>query len=109
MTLMLKFPRCWDGVNLDSSDHRSHMAYVGSWADDCPAGYDVRLSEIRVFVRYTTLGGPDASVDPSPGSMRLASGGIYSVHGDFIEAWDPIKQQAIIARCLWNDLVTCTS
>ena len=21
------FPSCWDGVNLDSADHKSHMAY----------------------------------------------------------------------------------
>ncbi len=23
----LSFPTCWNGVNLDSADHRSHMAY----------------------------------------------------------------------------------
>ena len=22
-----QFPQCWDGVNLDSPDHKSHMAY----------------------------------------------------------------------------------
>ncbi|MEV4118547.1 DUF1996 domain-containing protein [Micromonospora sp. NPDC049645] len=23
----LDFPQCWDGVNLDSANHQSHMAY----------------------------------------------------------------------------------
>jgi hypothetical protein len=23
----IAFPQCWDGVNLDSPDHKSHMAY----------------------------------------------------------------------------------
>jgi hypothetical protein len=24
----VRFPTCWDGVNLDTPDHMSHMAYV---------------------------------------------------------------------------------
>jgi hypothetical protein len=24
----VRFPTCWDGVNLDSPDHMSHVAYV---------------------------------------------------------------------------------
>lgn len=27
LRLQIIFPACWDGVNLDSPDHKSHMAY----------------------------------------------------------------------------------
>jgi len=37
----LRFPTCWDGVNLDSPDHMAHMSYpeTGTFesAGPCPA------------------------------------------------------------------------
>ena len=27
LEMSMKMPNCWDGVNLDSADHRSHVAY----------------------------------------------------------------------------------
>ena len=27
LEMSMRMPNCWDGVNLDSSDHRSHVAY----------------------------------------------------------------------------------
>ena len=42
-------PQCWDGVNLDSPDHKSHMAYpVGG----CPSTHPVPFPEITVNVAY---------------------------------------------------------
>jgi hypothetical protein len=37
---VVTFPTCWDGVNLDSPDHRSHMAYStgADWTDVGPSG-----------------------------------------------------------------------
>ena len=35
----IHFPDCWDGHNLDSADHRSHMAYASTTPADsgrCP-------------------------------------------------------------------------
>lgn len=40
----LMFPSCWDGVNLDSEDHKSHVAYPNLVIDGtCPDDYPVRL------------------------------------------------------------------
>lgn len=40
----LMFPSCWDGVNLDSDDHKSHVAYPNLVIDGtCPDDYPVRL------------------------------------------------------------------
>jgi hypothetical protein len=87
----LVFPSCWDGVHLDSPDHKSHMAYA---APDgrCPADHPVSLPEVTFEVDFPGIaGGPD---------YYLASGGIYSFHGDFIADWDNQVQNALVASCL---------
>ena len=37
MAIGVNFPSCWNGVDLDSADHMSHMAYPTH--NVCPAGY----------------------------------------------------------------------
>ena len=42
------FPSCWDGVNLDSDDHKSHMSYpLGTNADsgDCPDTHPIKVNK----------------------------------------------------------------
>ena len=87
----LVFPSCWDGVHLDSADHKSHMAYAaGNGA--CPADHPVSLPEVTFEVDFPGIaGGPD---------YYLASGGIYSFHGDFIADWNNQVQNALVASCL---------
>ncbi|MFI1991827.1 DUF1996 domain-containing protein [Actinoplanes sp. NPDC020271] len=92
----LDFPHCWDGKNLDSADHRSHMAYPVNNA--CPASHPVVVPKLRQVMRYPVNG------DPS--RLRLASGGGYTMHGDFFNAW-PVDEMArrvddcirIIVKC----------
>jgi Domain of unknown function (DUF1996) len=87
----LIFPSCWDGVHLDSADHKSHMAYAAK-DGTCPADHPVSLPEVTFELDYPDIaGGPDYS---------LASGGIYSLHGDFIADWDNQVQNALVASCL---------
>lgn len=42
------FPSCWDGVNVDSPDHKSHMSYpIGNYDNGrCPSSHPVRLISI---------------------------------------------------------------
>ncbi|MFB9359476.1 DUF1996 domain-containing protein, partial [Actinoplanes nipponensis] len=79
----LDFPHCWDGVNLDSPDHKSHMAYpVGN---ACPASHPVVVPKLRQVMRYPVNG--------STAGFRLASGPGYTMHGDFFNAW-PVDEMA---------------
>ena len=91
MVVSLAFPSCWDGVHLDSADHKSHMAYAAS-NGACPASHPVSLPELNIEVEYVNLGGGP--------EYFLASGGIYSFHGDFFNAWDNRVQNALVATCL---------
>jgi hypothetical protein len=87
----LVFPSCWDGTHLDSPNHKSHMAYP---AKDytCPADHPVSLPQMRFEIDYPGIGGG--------AGYHLASGGIYSFHGDFIANWDNQVQNALVASCL---------
>jgi hypothetical protein len=87
----LTFPNCWDGRNLDSTDHKSHMAYPDK-RGTCPSGHPVVLPRMTYHVTYPGI----------PGGPRffLASGGIYSYHGDFMNAWNDKAQAALVATCL---------
>jgi hypothetical protein len=60
--LTVSFPSCWDGVNLDAPDHRSHMAYpVGETGSPtgmgCPASHPVQLPVLTEKVRYRVASG----------------------------------------------------
>jgi hypothetical protein len=88
----IHFPGCWDGRNLDSADHKSHMAYpVGG---DCPATHPVRLPSINLRVRWKMVQGIPSS------RLALSSGGQYSLHADFWNAWSPPAMQWLVANCL---------
>lgn len=82
----LFFPQCWDGVNLDSPDHKSHMSYpVGG---KCPSTHPVPVPEISFHIPYVVR---EAN---APLHWRFSSDnystslpGGYSGHGDWFNGW----------------------
>jgi hypothetical protein len=91
LVINIRFPQCWDGVHLDSGDHRSHMAV--SSKGQCPADHPVVLPLLLLKVKYDIHNG-------ARGGLSLASGSIYSVHGDFFNVWDPPTLASLISRCI---------
>lgn len=90
LSMWLTFPDCWDGRNLDSDDHVSHVAYSAAGA--CPADHPVAIPQLQVVVEYP------AGVDVT--TMQLASGGWLTGHGDFLNAWDPAALEREVRVCL---------
>ncbi|MGP4113482.1 DUF1996 domain-containing protein [Streptomyces sp. 4N509B] len=86
----LDFPQCWDGVNLDSPDHKSHMAYPV--AGRCPSTHPVAVPKLRQVLRYPVNG------DPS--RFALASGPGYTMHGDFFNAWPVDEMERRVRDCI---------
>lgn len=90
----MMFPSCWNGKDVDSKDHASHVAYPSLVMDGtCPEGFETRL----VSLFYETIWDTYAfkGVD---GYFALANGDPtgYGYHGDFMQAWDDgVLQQAI--------------
>ena len=55
------FPTCWDGKNLDSPDHSSHMAYApGTTATsalagpNCPSSHPIRVPQVMYEIMLDT-------------------------------------------------------
>lgn len=69
----LRFPTCWDGKNLDSPDHMSHMSYpeTGTFESGgpCPASHPVRTSQVMFEVIWDTKPFNDPSIWPEDGSQ----------------------------------------
>ena len=78
LTYQLVFPDCWDGKNLDSPDHKSHVA--STYDGKCSGAYPVAIPNVSFVIDYPTSG--------SAAGFRLASGMASSIHGDFFNAWD---------------------
>jgi Domain of unknown function (DUF1996) len=84
-------PNCWDGVNLDSPDHRSHMAYpVGS---RCPATHPVNIPRVESYFRFRITPGPLGEVFPSSGPW-------WTIHQDVFFSWVPSEIQRFTAGCI---------
>lgn len=98
------FPSCWDGVNVDSSDHKSHVAYPsGSDSGYCPSSHPYRLVSLFYEVIWWTI--PYASqIAAGTGEFVYSNGDPtgYGSHADFINGWDFDVLQAAVNTCL-ND------
>ena len=85
------FPNCWDGKNLDSPDHMSHMAYP--LQNRCPTSHPVNLPRVEPSFRYRIGVG-------HVGTITFSSGPYYTAHTDFINAWDPSALQSLVTKCI---------
>jgi hypothetical protein len=89
LRLIVNFPNCWNGTQLDSGDHKSHLAY--STDGVCPATHPVEVPAIQLQVFYGISGGAAA---------ELSSGGDFSGHADFVNAWDQPTLERLVDRYL---------
>lgn len=108
IVMNISFPSCWDGVRLDSSNHKDHMAYTVSMTFNnpdgttstvkgCPPTHPVAIPGIlgEFFYPRSALGGRLSS-DHDPAAPAGTTG-----HADIIEAWD-YGSIAQVTNCL-ND------
>jgi Domain of unknown function (DUF1996) len=99
----VQFPDCWDGANLDSSNHRSHMAYArdatsNAPAATCPSTHPVQLPQMTIDISYATAIRP----------LRLSSGDHNTLHSDFFNGCEPTRLQFLVDYCL-NGFRRCDS
>ena len=88
LELHVDFPDCWDGRHLDVPDHHSHMAYSRDYV--CPRSHPVKVPLIRMTIRYPISAGD---------GVALASGGVFSGHADFLNAWDQRALERLVDAC----------
>nr|CAB91299.1 conserved hypothetical protein [Neurospora crassa] len=90
------FPTCWDGKNLDSPDHKSHVAYGGgsgaNGGGSCPSTHPVKLPQIMYELMWNVTSFADKSMWPESGpafvySMNLGKNSGPAAHGDYVFGW----------------------
>ncbi|MEU6819490.1 DUF1996 domain-containing protein [Streptomyces atriruber] len=100
LNIRFQAPSCWDGKNLDTPDHQSHMAYptvkAGTNDNVCPTSHPVALPMIEFKMAFPVNG--DLS------KVKLASGEGHSFHYDFFNAWDPATLKALVDHCVVGGL-----
>ncbi len=87
----LKAPSCWDGVHLDTADHKSHMAWPVSGV--CPADHPVPLPMLEIKIPYKLAGTTTAG-------LAFSSGASYTFHYDFMNGWNAARQAYVVSYCI---------
>ena len=95
LRLLVTFPDCWDGTNLDSDNHKAHVAY--SSKGRCPESVPVPVPQLQFSVEYPVWG--------STAGLELASGELITGHADFMNGWDPDKLASEVELCLHREVV----
>ncbi|MEH3102533.1 MAG: DUF1996 domain-containing protein [Sphingomonas phyllosphaerae] len=113
-------PNCWDGKNLDSADHRSHVANAGygDWGYlRCPSTHPYVIPGFTLGAWYTVDSDLDTSgkwdggksswhlaSDEMPGMPLMRPGS--TLHADWFGAWDDSVMRMWTDNCI-NKLLSC--
>lgn len=97
------FPSCWDGINIDAPDHRSHVIY--NWPNNlggkCPPTHPITIPQITIKFVYPILPGDDTRYWRLASDMYDATQPAgYSLHADWFNAWKPEFMQLWVDKCL---------
>ncbi|KAK3356539.1 hypothetical protein B0T25DRAFT_603019 [Lasiosphaeria hispida] len=90
-----RFPTCWDGVNLDTPNHRDHVAYpeVGTFESGgrCPSTHPVKIPQLMLETVWDTRQFNNKADWPEDGSQPFvwSSGDKtgFSSHADYVFGW----------------------
>lgn len=117
---VISAPECWNGKDLDSPDHRSHVSY-GSYGDDgvyrCPPSHPFIIPTFTLGAWFSvdetldrsgkwngTFDSWHLSSDNMPG-MPMKPG--TSFHTDWFGAWDDDVMKIWMDNCV-NKLLNCS-
>lgn len=99
MYVSVAFPQCWDGVNLDSPDHKSHMAYTTN--SGCPATHPIVFPRIDENIHYNLANDGDSKyLRLSTDAYSTSVAGGLSGYAGWVNGWDKDTMNLIVKGCL---------
>ncbi|KAJ4412131.1 hypothetical protein N0V85_003713 [Neurospora sp. IMI 360204] len=93
----MMFPSCWNGKDLDSDNHRSHLAYPDLvMSGSCPKGFETKVPSLM----YETIWATNNFIG-LPGQFVWANGDVqgFGYHADFMNGWDEDFLQQAVETC----------
>ncbi|MFD7225442.1 DUF1996 domain-containing protein [Streptomyces sp. NPDC059892] len=85
-----KFQSCWDGQNVDSANHRTHVAFADQ-NGRCQNGFKA-IPQLQQRVVYDVPPGPGFAVDSFPEQLHKP----VTDHGDFINVFDDNLMKKVV-------------
>ncbi|WP_235913001.1 DUF1996 domain-containing protein [Croceibacterium salegens] len=105
LVILQSTPECWNGSQLDSDDHRSHLAYPikdasTGWKKRCPATHPYLIPKLT-YQRVFTIRADDVKT-----SWHFDHD-VYP-HADYMMAWDDLIIDTWTANCI-DKLLNCSA
>ena len=100
--VVIPFPDCWDGVHMDSPDHKSHMHYSirkSAGVRGCPRSHPVQVPRLVFSIKFPLHDGR---------GLTLSSGPAYTMHADFFNSWVQLALRRLVRRCIHGG-IECSS
>ncbi|AGZ42972.1 DUF1996 domain-containing protein [Actinoplanes friuliensis] len=91
------FPGCWNGKDIDSANHRAHLAFADA-RDTCPAGFKA-IPQLRISISYDIPRGVQEKGQYALDSFPEENHNPFSDHDDFINV-NSDRQMKKITTCL---------
>jgi hypothetical protein len=98
LKMRINFPTCWDGFNVDSPDHKSHLAYNNK--GKCPTSHPVHIPQISFLAQWKVNENSTKGWRLSSDMYDQSIPGGYSAHGDWFEGWQPEIINTWFQNCL---------
>ncbi|MBT2441468.1 DUF1996 domain-containing protein [Streptomyces sp. ISL-36] len=96
-----RFQSCWDGRNIDSANHRTHVAFADPASGRCGNGFRA-IPQLVQRIVYDVPSGPGFAVDSFPEQLHKP----VTDHGDFINVFDKRLMKRLVS-CI-NEGRRCT-
>jgi hypothetical protein len=91
------FPGCWNGTDIDSANHRAHLAFAGP-AGDCPQGFRA-IPQLRITISYDIPRAVQERGQYALDSFPEENHNPFSDHDDFVNV-NSVRQMKKITNCL---------
>ncbi|MDI6104874.1 DUF1996 domain-containing protein [Actinoplanes sp. NEAU-A12] len=92
------FPGCWDGKNIDSANHRNHVAFADKTTGACPQGFQA-IPQLRTTISYDIPRDVQVKGQYALDSFPEENHNPFSDHDDFINVNSAQTMQRI-ATCI---------
>lgn len=99
------FPGCWDGRNIDSDNHRNHVAFADRTTGACPQGFRA-IPQLRITISYAIPRDVQLKGQYALDSFPEENHNPFSDHDDFVNV-NSAQTMRRIAACI-NRGKTCS-